>query len=80
MIHPSIDLLLKKADNRFALCIITGKRARQLIDGAHIPNNYSSKNAVTIAVNELSEDVIKFVVPKKPTKSVPRRKAKPMNS
>ncbi|MBS4021868.1 MAG: DNA-directed RNA polymerase subunit omega [Dethiobacter sp.] len=64
MIYPSMDTLLKKTENRFALCIITGKRARQLISGAHSLNNYSSKNAVTIAINEVSENKIPYVSPK----------------
>ncbi len=65
MIYPSMDTLLENAENRFALCIITGKRARQLIGGTHSPNNYSSKNAVTIAINEVSENKISYVSPKK---------------
>jgi DNA-directed RNA polymerase subunit omega len=64
MIHPTMDTLLENVDNRFALCIITGKRARQLIGGAHSQNNYSSKNAVTIAINEVSENKIAHVSPK----------------
>ena len=64
MIHPTMDTLLEKADNRFALCIITGKRARQLIGRAHSLNNQGSKNAVTIAINEISENKISYVSPK----------------
>jgi DNA-directed RNA polymerase subunit omega len=68
MIHPSIDALLKKADSRFALCIVIGKRARQLISGADVLVNYKSQNAVTLALNEISEDKISFVPLKNPVK------------
>jgi DNA-directed RNA polymerase subunit omega len=60
MIHPSIDSLLQKNYNRFALCIIVSKRARQLINGVPTLANCNSKNAVTIAINELSENKILF--------------------
>ena len=61
MTDPSINSLLKKVDDRFSLCIITGKRARQLINGAHKLTSCSSKNAVTIAVNEINENKITYV-------------------
>lgn len=64
MMHPSLDSLLEKVDNRFALCIIAGKRARQLIDGAHKLTNYNSWSEVTIAMNEVSENKITHVSPK----------------
>lgn len=61
MVEPPIDSLLEKVDNRFTLCMITGKRARQLINGAHKLTNCTSKNAITIAVNEINENMITFV-------------------
>ena len=60
MIYPSTDSLLGNKYNRFAVCIIVSKRARQLINGAPTLANSSSKNAVTIAINELSENKIHF--------------------
>lgn len=64
MIYPSIDSLLKKAESPFALCSIIGKRARQLTGGAYTSINCSSKNAVTIAANEINESKLAFVTPK----------------
>lgn len=61
MTDPSITSLLEKVDDRFSLCIIAGKRARQLISGARKLTNCSSKNAVTIAVNEINENKITYV-------------------
>ena len=68
MTDPSIHSLLEKADNRFALCIITGKRARQLTNGAHKLTNCASKNAVTLAANEIDENRITYVRTKYSTK------------
>ena len=61
MTDPSINSLLSKVDNRFTLCIVAGKRARQLKNGAHELTNCSSKNVVTIATNEINEDKITYV-------------------
>jgi len=61
MVEPPIGSLLEKADNRFTLCIITGKRARQLIDGAHKLTNCTSHNPITVAINEINENMITFV-------------------
>lgn len=61
MIDPSLDSLLKKADNRFTLCILVGKRARQLTDGARKLTKCSSQKTTTIATNEVNENMITFV-------------------
>jgi len=61
MVEPPIGSLLEKVDNRFTLCIVAGKRARQLINGAHKLTNNTSKNAITIAVNEINENMITYV-------------------
>lgn len=61
MIDPSMSSLLEKVDSRYTLCILAGKRARQLTDGANKCTKCSSNKAVTIAVNEISEDKITYV-------------------
>ena len=61
MIDPSLSSLLEKVDSRFTLCILAGKRARQLINGAHKLTNCSSQKAVTIAINEINENMITYV-------------------
>lgn len=60
MTDPSINSLLEKVDSRFTLCIVTGKRARQLISGAHELTVCNSKNAVTVAINEINENKITY--------------------
>jgi DNA-directed RNA polymerase subunit omega len=61
MIEPSISSLLKKVDSRYTLCILAGKRARQLTNGAHKCTKCSSNKAVTVAVSEINEDMITYV-------------------
>jgi len=61
MIDPPISSLLEKVDSRYTLCILTGKRARQLASGAHKLTTCNSQKAVTIAVNEINENMITYV-------------------
>lgn len=64
MVEPPIGKLLKKVDSRFTLCIITGKRARQLIGGAHKLTSCTSGNPITVAINEINENMITYVMTK----------------
>lgn len=61
MVEPPMDALLTKVDNKYTLCMVAGKRARQLIDGAHRLTNNPSKNAITTAINEINEDMITYI-------------------
>lgn len=61
MIDPSVSSLLKKVDSRYTLCILAGKRARQLTSGADKLTKCDSQKAVTIAANEINEDMITYV-------------------
>ncbi len=61
MINPSIGLLLEKADCKYTLCILAGKRARQLARGANKLTKCNSQKAVTVALNEINEDMITYV-------------------
>ncbi|MDP4094423.1 MAG: DNA-directed RNA polymerase subunit omega [Bacillota bacterium] len=61
MIDPPISALLEKVDSRYTLCILAGKRARQLTDGAHKLTKCDSQRAVTIATNEINENMITYV-------------------
>ncbi len=61
MIDPSVSSLLKKVDSRYTLCILVGKRARQLTNGAHKLTSCSSQKAVTIAANEVNENMLTYV-------------------
>ncbi len=61
MVGSPSNSILKKVDNRFTLCIIAGKRARQLIDGARKLTDYTSNNAISVAINEIEENMITYV-------------------
>jgi DNA-directed RNA polymerase subunit omega len=61
MIEPPIGSLLEKVDSRYTLVILAGKRARQLVDGAHKLTRCTSDKPVTIAINEISENKITYV-------------------
>ena len=60
MIEPPISALLEKVDSRYTLCILAGKRARQLTSGAQKLTKCNSQKAVTIAINEINEDMITY--------------------
>jgi len=61
MIYPSISSLLEKVDCRFTLVIVAAKRARQLIDGARKLTKYDSMHPVTIAANEIDENMLTYI-------------------
>jgi DNA-directed RNA polymerase, omega subunit len=60
MINPSIMSLLEKVDNRYALVVVTAKRARQIIDGEKKLTDVDSTKPVTIAINEINEGKIVY--------------------
>lgn len=60
MINPSIVSLLEKVDNRYALVVVTAKRARQLIAGEAKLTNYDSNKPVTIAIHEIYENKVVY--------------------
>jgi DNA-directed RNA polymerase subunit omega len=61
MIYPTIGSLLEKVDSRFMLVSVVAKRAKQLINGAHKLTKCNSEKPVTIATNEVNENMISFI-------------------
>jgi DNA-directed RNA polymerase subunit omega len=61
MIKPTLGALLEKVDNRFALVNVVAKRARQLTDGAHTLIRCNTEKPVSIAINEVNENMITYV-------------------
>ncbi len=55
MVKPSVNELLTKAENRYALIVMTSKRARQIAAGAPVMTNAKEASAVTLAANEIAE-------------------------
>lgn len=60
MINPSIIDLLEKVDNRYSLVIVTSKRARQIIEGADTYVKVDSNKSLTIAINEVNQEIVKY--------------------
>ena len=65
MIDPSISELMKKVDSKYTLCTVIGKRARQLVDGAHLLTECSSgcnsEKPVSIAIDEFYQGKFTYV-------------------
>lgn len=61
MLEPSINLLKQKADSRYTLAVLAAKRARDIVEGkpALIADGNLDK-PVTMAVNEIAQDLITF--------------------
>ncbi|AOR23223.1 DNA-directed RNA polymerase subunit omega [Clostridium taeniosporum] len=60
MINPSIVDLLSKVGDRYSLVTLTSKRAREIIEGAEPLVNVDSNKPLTIAINEVNEDAVKY--------------------
>lgn len=60
MIEPSVISLLKNIDNRYTLVVMTGIRARQLIEGSEPLINIDSTKPVTVAINEINQGKLTY--------------------
>ena len=60
MLYPSINEIRKKADSRYTLVILAAKRARDIIDGKPILADVDIDRPVSIAANEIAEDLITY--------------------
>jgi len=59
MIYPPIDKLANKCGNRYALSVITAKRARQIKQGATpLVKTSEDEKCISIAAHEIYEDKI----------------------
>ena len=60
MLYPSINEIRKKADSRYTLVILAAKRARDIIDGKPKLAEADVDKPVSIAANEIAEDLITY--------------------
>ncbi len=60
IVKPTVNDLLKYAENRFALVIATSKRARQIASGSKALTDVSEESPVTLAANEINEGKIEI--------------------
>ena len=61
MVKPTVNDLLKKAENRYELVIATSKRARQLSMGAEPLTEKKEESPVTLAADEIAEGKVTIV-------------------
>lgn len=60
MLYPSINLLREKVDSKYTLVSMASKRARDIIDGKPILADVDIDRPVSIAANEIAEDLITY--------------------
>ena len=58
MLYPSINELRKKVDSKYTLVALAAKRARDLIDGKLALVSIDIDKPVSIATEEIAEDLI----------------------
>ena len=63
LLYPSVNKLQEKTDSRYSLCILTAKRARDIIDGKAILTETESERPVSQAAREVAEDLITYYRP-----------------
>ncbi len=60
MLYPSINEVRKKADSRYTLVILAAKRARDIIEGKPKLTEVEVDKPISIAANEIAEDLITY--------------------
>ena len=63
LLYPSVNKLQEKTDSRYSLCILTAKRARDIIEGKPILTEAESERPVSQAAKEVAEDLITYSRP-----------------
>lgn len=60
MLYPSINEIRTKADSRYTLVILAAKRAREIIEGVPKLTEEDVTKPVSIAANEIAENLITY--------------------
>ncbi|MBE3577337.1 MAG: DNA-directed RNA polymerase subunit omega [Limnochordales bacterium] len=60
MDQPPIEVLREKVDSRYTLVVAAAKRARQLVNQAPPLVNPNGKKPVSIALEEIARDLVKY--------------------
>ena len=66
MLKPSIDELIEKVGNRYALCIVAAKRARNIINGEDDSIDFNIDKPLSIAIDEIMSDEVEVHIPEAP--------------
>ena len=60
MLYPSINKIRTKTDSRYTLVILAAKRSRDIIDGIPKLTQEDVSKHVSVAANEIAEDLITY--------------------
>ena len=60
LLYPSVNKLQEKTDSRYSLCILTAKRARDIIEGKPVLTEEESERPVSQAAREVADDLITY--------------------
>ena len=60
MLYPSINTLRSKVDSRYTLVTLAAKRSRDIIDGVPVLTEADVIKPVSVAANEIAEDLITY--------------------
>jgi DNA-directed RNA polymerase subunit omega len=60
LLYPAINEIRQKADSRYTLVILAAKRARDLIEGKPYLLDTDNNVPVSVASEEINEDVITY--------------------
>jgi DNA-directed RNA polymerase subunit omega len=60
LLYPPINDMRKKADSKYTLVILAAKRARDVIDGKPLLTDTENEVPVSIAAEEIADDLITY--------------------
>lgn len=60
MIHPSLDVLVKKVDSKYTLVVLSAKRAREIMSGSSPLVECKSNKPVTVALEEVAQGKVVY--------------------
>lgn len=60
MLYPSINEIREKVDSKYTLVILAAKRSRDIIEGMPKLTEEEVDKPVSIAANEIAEDLITY--------------------
>lgn len=66
MLKPSIDELVEKMGNRYALCIVASKRARAILEAEEDLMSSDIDKPLSMAIDEISGNEIDVIIPEPP--------------
>ena len=60
MMSPTLEVLLDKVDDKYTLCVVAAKRAREIINSGGILVDGKPLNPVSVALEEIASGKITY--------------------